>query len=96
MSENQRMKDHRTKVEEKIIDCLREQFPQIRMHGGIAAIQDIDIEEKRVWLLLGGECHGCGISSMTAEALRNNLPQHIDEIDNVEVVFTEELDHHHF
>ncbi len=70
-------------VREKIVRFLRRNFPQIQMHGGSAAIQELDLEEKTVHIQLGGACSGCGISPMTIQALKSHLPREIEEIDIV-------------
>lgn len=75
--------DQPSDLEEKVQQFLRRNFPQIAMHGGTAAIEEIDKEEGVVWIRLGGTCSGCGISGMTLEALRQRLPQQIEEIDEV-------------
>ena len=48
-------------LRERVTNFLRRNFPQIQMHGGSAAIQDIDRETGEVSIQLGGACSGCGI-----------------------------------
>lgn len=67
----------------RIAQFLQTNFPQIKMHGGSAAIQELDLEEGRVSIQLGGACSGCGISPMTIQALKARLPEKIPEIDTV-------------
>lgn len=67
---------------------LRRNFPQIAMHGGSATIQDVDTETGAVWIQLSGTCGDCGISPLTARAIRTRLPKEIDEIRNVHVKTT--------
>nr|WP_137285757.1 NifU family protein [Halorussus salinisoli] len=67
---------------------LRRNFPQIAMHGGSAAIQDVDTETGAVWIRLSGTCGDCGISPMTTRAIQNRLPMEIDGIRKVHVETT--------
>jgi Fe/S biogenesis protein NfuA len=70
-------------LEERVNNFLRRNFPQIQMHGGTAAIQNIDREEGIVDLQLGGACSGCGISPMTIQAIKSRMTKEIPEIDTV-------------
>jgi Fe-S cluster biogenesis protein NfuA len=70
-------------LEERITNFLRRNFPQIQMHGGSAAIQNIDREEGSVTIQLGGACSGCGISPMTIQAIKTRMTKEIPEIDTV-------------
>ncbi|MFC3477749.1 NifU family protein [Halobacterium litoreum] len=70
-------------LEERVNNFLRRNFPQIQMHGGTAAIQNIDREEGVVDLQLGGACSGCGISPMTIQAIKSRMTKEIPEIDTV-------------
>jgi Fe/S biogenesis protein NfuA len=70
-------------LEERINNFLRRNFPQIQMHGGTAAIQNIDREEGVVDLQLGGACSGCGISPMTIQAIKSRMTKEIPEVDTV-------------
>jgi len=70
-------------LEERISNFLRRNFPQIQMHGGSAAIQNIDREEGSVTIMLGGACSGCGISPMTIQAIKSRMVKEIPEIDTV-------------
>ncbi|MEF8900690.1 MAG: NifU family protein, partial [Halovenus sp.] len=58
-------------------------FPQIQMHGGSAAIQNLDMEEGSVTVQLGGACSGCGISPMTIQAIKTRMAKEIPEIETV-------------
>jgi Fe-S cluster biogenesis protein NfuA len=62
---------------------LRRNFPQIQMHGGSAAIRDLDKEAGEVTVMLGGACSGCGISPMTIQAIKSRMVQEIDAINTV-------------
>jgi len=70
-------------LEERVNNFLRRNFPQIQMHGGTAAIQNIDREAGVVDLQLGGACSGCGISPMTIQAIKSRMTKEIPEIDTV-------------
>ncbi|MFB6202815.1 MAG: NifU family protein [Halorhabdus sp.] len=70
-------------LEERITNFLRRNFPQIQMHGGSAAIQDLDPEAGEVTVMLGGACSGCGISPMTIQAIKSRMTKEIPEIDTV-------------
>ncbi|MFC6719624.1 NifU family protein [Natrialbaceae archaeon GCM10025810] len=70
-------------LEERVTNFLRRNFPQIQMHGGSAAIQDIDRESGEVSIALGGACSGCGISPMTIQAIKTRMVKEIPEIEKV-------------
>ena len=70
-------------LEERVMNFLRRNFPQIQMHGGSAAIQDLDPESGEVTVMLGGACSGCGISPMTIQAIKARMVQEIPEIETV-------------
>ncbi|EMA33225.1 NifU family protein [Halobiforma nitratireducens] len=64
---------------------LERNFPQIRGHGGDFSVTEIDLEERRVSINLTGACNGCGVSSMTTEAIQRRLPAELESIDLVSV-----------
>ncbi|WP_246985615.1 NifU family protein [Halorientalis marina] len=70
-------------LREQIANFLRRNFPQIQMHGGSAAIQDIDRETGEVSIQLGGACSGCGISPMTIQAIKTRMVKEIPEVESV-------------
>ena len=70
-------------LRERITNFLRRNFPQIQMHGGSAAIQNLDRETGSVTIQLGGACSGCGISPMTIQAIKTRMTKEIPEIDEV-------------
>jgi Fe/S biogenesis protein NfuA len=70
-------------LRERITNFLRRNFPQIQMHGGSAAIQNLDMEEGSVTIQLGGACSGCGISPMTIQAIKTRMAKEIPEIETV-------------
>jgi Fe-S cluster biogenesis protein NfuA len=70
-------------LREEISNFLRRNFPQIQMHGGSAAIQELDPESGEVTVQLGGACSGCGISPMTIQAIKSRMVKEIPEIEQV-------------
>jgi Fe-S cluster biogenesis protein NfuA len=70
-------------LRERITNFLRRNFPQIQMHGGSAAIQNIDREAGTVTIQLAGACSGCGISPMTIQAIKTRMTKEIPEINKV-------------
>ncbi|MFB6166264.1 MAG: NifU family protein [Haloarculaceae archaeon] len=70
-------------LREQVANFLRRNFPQIQMHGGSAAIQNIDRETGEVTVQLGGACSGCGISPMTIQAIKTRMVKEIPEIEQV-------------
>ena len=70
-------------LRERITNFLRRNFPQIQMHGGSAAIQQLDREAGEVHIQLGGACSGCGISPMTIQAIKSRMTKEIPEITEV-------------
>lgn len=70
-------------LREEITMFMQANFPQIKMHGGTAVIQHLDVESGEVTIQLGGACSGCGISPMTIQALKTRMPKEVDEIDTV-------------
>lgn len=69
-----------TEVRDRITRFLATNFPQIRLHGGSAAIRDLDLVAGEVTIALGGACSGCGISPMTIQALETRLVREIPEL----------------
>jgi Fe-S cluster biogenesis protein NfuA len=70
-------------LREDVTNFLRRNFPQIQMHGGSAAITDLNMDEGTVSLRLGGACSGCGISPMTIQAIKSRMTKEIPEISQV-------------
>lgn len=79
-TEAQRSEDE---LREEVTNFLRRNFPQIQMHGGSAAIQQLDPESGEVSVALGGACSGCGISPMTIQAIKSRMVKEIPEITKV-------------
>lgn len=76
--------DTETDLESRVMNFLRRNFPQIQMHGGTAAVEEVDAESGRVSIRLGGACSGCGISPMTVQAIKSRMVEEIPEVDSVE------------
>ena len=70
-------------LKERVTNFLRRNFPQIQMHGGNAAIRELDRESGEITIALGGACSGCGISPMTIQAIKSRMVQEIPEITKV-------------
>lgn len=70
-------------LRQRIEHFLQRNFPQIQMHGGSTAIQKLDEEAGEVTIALGGACSGCGISSMTTQAIKTRMKKEIPEINEV-------------
>lgn len=75
--------DRADAVRDEVQTFLRRNFPQIQMHGGSAAVEQVDVDEGTVHIRLGGACSGCGISPMTIQAIKNRLTDKVDAIDTV-------------
>ena len=75
--------DGSSDLEQRVVNFLRRNFPQIQMHGGSAAVQDLDPEAGEVTIMLGGACSGCGISPMTVQAIKSRMTKEIPEINTV-------------
>lgn len=71
-------------LETEVTNFLRRNFPQIQMHGGTAAVENVDPESGTVSIRLGGACSGCGISPMTVQAIKSRMVEEIPEIEKVE------------
>ena len=83
MSTETDTQDPEDELRERITNFLRRNFPQIQMHGGSAAIQNLDMEDGSVTVQLGGACSGCGISPMTIQAIKTRMRKEIPEIETV-------------
>ena len=83
MSTETQDQDADDELRERITNFLRRNFPQIQMHGGSAAIQQLDPDEGTVTIQLGGACSGCGISPMTIQAIKSRMVKEIPEIEQV-------------
>lgn len=71
--------DLKTKVQELIENMIN---PAVAGHGGWVEL--IDVQDKRVYLQMGGGCQGCGAADVTLKSgierlLREELPE-IEEV----------------
>jgi Fe-S cluster biogenesis protein NfuA len=73
-------------LERRTRNFLSNNVPQIQQHGGSFEVRDVDEDEGRVTVAIGGACSGCGIAPMTMNAIEGRLPEHVDELSEVEVV----------
>lgn len=72
-------------LERRTRSYLNDNVPQIQDHGGHFEIKDVDEETGEVTVAIGGACSGCGIAPMTMRAIRDRLPDEVDEVSNVTV-----------
>jgi Fe-S cluster biogenesis protein NfuA len=75
-----------TSLERRTRNYLSNNVPQIQQHGGSFEVRDVDEETGRVTVAIGGACSGCGIAPMTMKAIRRRLPEHVEDLSEVEVV----------
>jgi Fe/S biogenesis protein NfuA len=73
------VQDLKTKVQELIENMIN---PAVAGHGGWVEL--IDVQDKRVYLQMGGGCQGCGAADVTLKSgierlLREELPE-IEEV----------------
>jgi Fe-S cluster biogenesis protein NfuA len=73
-------------LERRTRNFLSNNVPQIQQHGGFFEVRDVDEEDGRVTVAIGGACSGCGIAPMTMKAIRRRLPDEVEELSEVEVV----------
>ena len=73
-------------IEQQARSFVDSEVPQIEQHGGSFEIREVDPEAGTATVAIGGACSGCGIAPMTMKALRHQLPDSVDGLDDVEVV----------
>lgn len=73
------------RLERRTRNYLSSNVPQIQDHGGYFDIEEVDEETGEVTVAIGGACSGCGIAPMTMRAIRQRMPDEIDEISTVNV-----------
>lgn len=74
-------------LKDRIESWMSVQMPIIGMHGGTSAVQEVDADEGRVVIELGGACAGCGISQTTERTLSEELTSQFDAVSTVTVNF---------
>ena len=72
-------------LERRTRNYISDNVPQIQDHGGHFQIEDVDEETGEVTVAIGGACSGCGIAPMTMRAIRQRLPDEVDEVTTVHV-----------
>lgn len=72
-------------LERRTRSYLNDNVPQIQDHGGHFEIEDVDEKTGEVTVAIGGACSGCGIAPMTMRAIRDRLPDEVDEVSKVTV-----------
>jgi Fe/S biogenesis protein NfuA len=69
----------RTKVQELIDNMIN---PAVAGHGGYVEL--IDVQDKRVYLQMGGGCQGCGAADITLKSgIERLLKEELPEIEEV-------------
>jgi Fe/S biogenesis protein NfuA len=76
--------DLRTRVQE-VIDTMIN--PAVAGHGGFVEL--IDVQESRVYLVMGGGCQGCGAADVTLKAgierlLMEEIPEIVEVLDTTD------------
>jgi Fe-S cluster biogenesis protein NfuA len=79
-----------TKLREEVRECIYENIPQIRTHGGGFIIEQANPSEGQVKLVLTDECVQCSLAPMTKEAIENRLKENIRSIRKVDVLLNNE------
>jgi len=73
-------------IERQARNYSSDHVPQIQQHGGFFEVRDVDGDEGKLTVAIGGACSGCGIAPMTMKAIRNRLADHVQDLSEVEVV----------
>ena len=73
-------------VEQQARNYLTSNVPQIQQHGGNFEIREVDNDTGSATIAIGGACSGCGIAPMTMKAIERRLPEHVDDIETVDVI----------
>jgi Thioredoxin-like proteins and domains len=73
-------------IEQQARNYLTSNVPQIQQHGGSFEIREVDDDNGTATIAIGGACSGCGIAPMTMKAIERRLPEHVDGIEDVDVV----------
>jgi Fe-S cluster biogenesis protein NfuA len=73
-------------IERQARNFLSNNVPQIQQHGGFFEVRDVDEDDGKITVAIGGACSGCGIAPMTMKAIKNRLPDHVEDLSEVEVV----------
>jgi Fe/S biogenesis protein NfuA len=69
----------RTKVQDLIDNMIN---PAVANHGGWVEL--IDVQDKRVYLQMGGGCQGCGAADITLKAgIERLIKEELPEIEEV-------------
>ena len=69
---------------EATIDTLR---PYIASHKGQVEVVDFDATDGKLYVRLGGTCHGCAASTITLkQGLEVRLRQSVPEVKTVEAI----------
>ena len=71
--------DLRTKVQDVIDNMIN---PAVAGHGGFVEL--VDVQDKRVYLMMGGGCQGCGAADITLRSgIERLIKEEVPEIEEI-------------
>jgi Fe/S biogenesis protein NfuA len=71
--------DLRTKVQDVIDNMIN---PAVAGHGGFVEL--VDVQDKRVYLMMGGGCQGCGAADITLKAgIERLIKEEVPEVEEI-------------
>jgi Fe/S biogenesis protein NfuA len=71
--------DLRTKVQDVIDNMIN---PAVAGHGGFVEL--IDVQDKRVYLQMGGGCQGCGAADITLKSgIERLIKEEVPEVEEI-------------
>jgi Fe/S biogenesis protein NfuA len=84
MTEELKTDDLRAKVQDLIDTMIN---PAVAGHGGFVEL--LDVQDKRVYLQMGGGCQGCGMSDVTLKSgierlIKDELPEVEEVVDTTD------------
>jgi len=69
----------RTKVQDVIDNMIN---PAVAGHGGFVEL--VDVQDKRVYLMMGGGCQGCGAADITLKAgIERLIKEEVPEVEEI-------------
>jgi Fe-S cluster biogenesis protein NfuA len=73
-------------IEHQARRYLTKHVPQIQEHGGNFEVRDVEEDEGRLTVAIGGACSGCCIAPMTMRAIERQLTDSVEDLTEVSVV----------
>ncbi len=71
--------DLRIKVQDVIDNMIN---PAVAGHGGFVEL--VDVQDKRVYLMMGGGCQGCGAADITLKAgIERLIKEEVPEVEEI-------------